>query len=765
MMNKNLVNNLVEKFAELSHIKVNHHNLFTEKGRYFDNHFDNLDQFFDRLYDTGNFVNFLFAHNSLASNKFIQLLKTLTYPIIAFKKNEETLVPLLIYKHKGKLQCIQFEDDIYFDKNYRTEEALAKDLMKVLDVSWKYNFRFDSKMSDTGRNISKDIFFVTGFPVKPLLSSEENDAHHEGKYGQPEEDHDQHQHVHPLVRLWRLMNIERREISYIYFFAVLVGIVNLALPLGIQSIITLISGGMVMQSIVVLALVIIFATGFSGYIQIQQIQFVELLQQRVFAKAAYEFSFRIPKIKMERITREYGPELVNRFFDVLNIQKSLPKFLIDLTAATLQIFFGLLLLSFYHSMFVFFGILLITVIILIIYFSGPKGLESSITESKYKYKVAYWLEELARNLTTFKLAGYTNLTIEKTDIYLSNYLIYRQKHFKILRGQYIAIVVFKTFITAGLLIMGGLLVMENQINLGQFIAAELIIVLVIAAVEKLIGSLDVIYDLLTALDKVGHVTDLPLESTIGIKLDDIPKNDQFTIEIKNMSYTYPGGKYPVLKDIGFKVSAGQKICISGPNDSGKTTLIKILTGLLHEYEGGFTFNDIPLKDINIYSYRDTIGENISHDEIFEGTIEENITVGKSGISLESLMWAIHQVGLDDFVKHSPEGLRTLLTGGAANVASNIRQKIILARSIAEMPRLLVMDDEFFSEPNEKVHLINLLFNQSNEWALVMVTNDPTLLAKADLVIHLDNGEIKHHGRFEDLVQYADFSSLVSYQVP
>jgi ABC-type bacteriocin/lantibiotic exporter with double-glycine peptidase domain len=499
--------------------------------------------------------------------------------------------------------------------------------------------------------------------------------------------------------------------------------------------------------------VIVFATGFSGYLTVLQIRFVEVLQQRVFAKASYEFAFRIPKIRLEAISKEYGPELVNRFFDVINIQKSLPKFLIDLTSAGMQILFGLILLSFYHPIFVFFGLVLIGMIIIVFYVSAPKGLSTSITESKYKYKVAFWLEELARNSMTFKLAGYTNLTIEKTDIYLSNYLIARQKHFKVLISQYITVVVFKVFITAGLLALGGALIFNDQINLGQFIAAELIIVLVIGAVEKVILTLDVIYDLLTALDKVGHVTDLPLESTKGIKLNAIMKEDEnFTIEVKNLSYQYHGTKKKVFSNVNFTINPGEKVCISGHNNTGKTTLLKILTGLYHEYEGTFTVNGIPLRDINIYSYRDCIGENLSHEEIFEGTLEENITVGKNGISLENLMWAIEEVGLSDFLKSQPQGLRTRIVGGGRDLASNIRQKIILARSIAEKPKILVMDDEFFTEQNEKKQLIKVLFTHKNDWTLIMVTNDPSLLANADKVLFLNNGTIEKSGNFAEMLK-------------
>ncbi|MFN0049452.1 MAG: peptidase domain-containing ABC transporter [Cytophagales bacterium] len=757
-MNLTLVNNLIEKFVEASHMKINHYELFNEKGRYLNETYDSLEFFLDRLYDTGNFANFIFTVNSLPKEKFQNLINDLSFPIVCFKHGPD-FNPVLITKAGKNFQLIDFIGTSIKESETKILHFESYQLVKEVNANYTYAY---GRTKDF--ELDEEIFFVTGFPIEPLLSDVDKDSEYTKSSNESKKttSHTANEnHSTPFKRLLRLMNIERREISYIYFFAVLVSIVNLALPLGIQSVISLLSGGQLLGSIVVLTLVMVAATAFSGYLTVLQVTFVELLQQRVFAKAAYEFSFRIPKIKLEAISKEYGPELVNRFFDVINIQKSLPKFLIDITAASLQIIFGLILLSFYHPIFVFFAIILVVLIVAVIFLTGKKGMESSISESKYKYKVAYWLEELARNANTFKLAGYTNLTIEKTDIYLSNYLVARNKHFKVLKGQYITIVSFKVFITAGLLILGGALVINSQINLGQFIAAELIIVLVIYAVEKLILTLDVIYDLLTALDKVGHVTDLPLEDTHGIKLGAfVPEDDGYSLEFKNVSYKYEDVEKPIFQDLNFTISPNEKVCICGHNNSGKSTLIKIICGLLHNYDGSFTVNGLPMRDINIFSYRDTIGENLSHDEIFEGTIEENITVGKNGISLESLMWAIKEVGLNDFLQRQPQGLRTRLVGGGRDLASNIRQKIILARSIAEKPKMLVMDDEVFTEQNEKKQLQRLFFTHQNDWSLVMVTNDPMLLSNSDKVLFLHNGTIYKQGPFTEMLKDDDFAKLI-----
>ena len=270
------------------------------------------------------------------------------------------------------------------------------------------------------------------------------------------------------------------------------------------------------NSVILLIALVVIAIVVSGGLQIMQISMVEVMQRRIFAKTAFEFAHRIPRIDAESILKYYAPELINRFFDVLTIQKGLPKLLIDISTAVIQIFFSLILLSFYHPFFVFFGMLLVALLAIIFYITGPKGLQSSIKESKYKYKVVYWLEELARTLSSFKVAGTTQLPMQRVSENVNNYLIHRKVHFGVLIRQFSYIIAFKTFIVGGLLILGTILVIDRQITLGQFVASEIIIVLILAAVEKIIVNLDTIYDMLTAVDKIGHVTDLPLENDGGI---------------------------------------------------------------------------------------------------------------------------------------------------------------------------------------------------------------------------------------------------------
>ncbi len=316
----------------------------------------------------------------------------------------------------------------------------------------------------------------------------------------------------PFRRLIRLLSTEKRDIGYVYLYALVAGLISLSLPLGIQAVFNLVSGGMVFSSVYVLIGLVVIGVIVSGAILIGQQVLVEVLQQRFFVKAAFEFTYRLPRIQPDSLEGTYPPELMNRFFDVLTIQKGLPKLLIDLTAAVVQIVFGLILLSFYHPVFIAFGLVTLLVVSGLIGVFGDNALKTSLSESKYKYKVVAWLEDMASRLSSLRQTNTTSELMGSTDDYVAQYIAYRNAHFRVLKRFYFSAVAFKTVITGGLLILGTALVVGREMTLGQFVAAELVIVLITNSVDKLIMGIDLVYDLMTAAEKIGQVTDLPLVS-------------------------------------------------------------------------------------------------------------------------------------------------------------------------------------------------------------------------------------------------------------
>lgn len=241
--------------------------------------------------------------------------------------------------------------------------------------------------------------------------------------------------------------------------------------------------------------------------------------------------------------------------------------------------------------------------------------------------------------------------------------------------------------------MGTVLVVNREITLGQFVASEVIIILVLNAVEKMIMYIDVVYDLLTAVDKVSHVTDLPLEKSGGF---DFPKtaNKGYGISVNNLSYTYKGNPGSTLKNVSLNIAPQERVCIAGPGGSGKTTLANIVAGLYADYEGGVSINNFSLRDLDIIHLRDKVAKNISQEDIFDGTIYENITVGKSTTSVEDVMEALEKVGLKENISAMPGGMHTSILSGGKGLPSSIVHRLILSRCLSKKPELIILNDFF-----------------------------------------------------------------------
>ncbi len=546
----------------------------------------------------------------------------------------------------------------------------------------------------------------------------------------------------PLQRYIKLLSLDKKDIFQVFFYALFAGIVSLSLPLGIQAIVNLIQAGQVSVSWIVLVIIVVIGVALAGFLSIMQLRITENLQQKLFVRSSFEFAYRLPKIKFDALYNTYPPELANRFFDTLSIQKGTSKLLIDFSTAILQIFFGIILLSLYHPFFIIFGLLLVILLFIIFKFSYNSGLDTSLKESKYKYKVAGWLQEIARNNFSFRKNDNFQFILGKNDMLVSEYLNMREKHFKIIERQHSQLIFFKILITAGLLIIGGLLVLGQQMNIGQFVAAEIIILLVVNSVEKIITGLETLYDVLTSVEKIGQITDLDTEK-FTINAQNICFNN-IEIETESMSFKFPDSSHLVLDNINLKIKQSEKILIDGTNGSGKTTLIRILSGLLQPTEGNFFINDDTFKKIDYNQYRSQIGTIIQGETPFEGTILENITFNNPSISSEDLKWALDGVKLTSYIKSLPNGLDTKILTDGMQLSSSNAQKILMARSIICKPKIL-----FYEDPLDKMdevaanEIIDFINNPIQKWTVIVATKNDYWKQKCSRTILMQGGKINN----------------------
>lgn len=531
-----------------------------------------------------------------------------------------------------------------------------------------------------------------------------------------------------------LLKAERKEISLLYFFAVLGGLIQLTIPLGIQSIISLVMGARMVSSLYVLIILIIIGIALVGLLNINTLKLSERIQQRFFSYYGILFSKKIPTLNVYYYDRINFGEKVNRFFDTLNLQKGVAKILLDLPTAIVQIVIGIILLSLYNSIFIVFGIFFIFLLWLIIRITATAGLETSLQESNAKYNFVSWLEEMGNAIVLTKRVQKQTWLKQNSDKLLGTYLINRNKHFKVLLYQYYAFVLFKIILSALLLSTGVYLLVNQQLNIGEFVAIEIVIFMLIAAVEKIIKRLDSFYDILTALEKLATITHAQSENDGLIDID----NDTFKIHLKDLSFKYKDEKNIFYID---DISLPTKGLVRFVAEQGRglTSLIKILSFHISDFEGVFLINDVPLSSYNLGSLRDNIGVLDSRNEIINDTVINNILIGRK-IDLKTIMATADRMGISSFLSELPDGFDSLLPINGQGISSGLIMKILLLRAFVGDAKVVLIDDiKRVSTKNDFKQIWDFLEEEAKH-KLIVYTSETNMNFPADFEYKLDDNK-------------------------
>ena len=542
----------------------------------------------------------------------------------------------------------------------------------------------------------------------------------------------------PGARLRALMRLESRDLWAIVIYAIGVGIFTLATPIAVQAVVNIVAFGALLQPLVVLVVLLLGGLVLAGGLRAIQYWVVELLQQRLFVRVVSDLSYRLPRLDATATDRAHGPELVNRFYDVITVQKSAASLLLDGVSVALQAAIGMVVLAFYHPLLLTFDIfLLITVAIVIFGFARP-AVATSIKESKIKHEVAAWLEDITRAPLAFKRYGGAGFALQRADELARRYLDARRKHFRYLFFQVSAALTIQATASALLLGLGGWLVIDRQLTLGQLVAAELIVSTVVAAFAKFGKHLESYYDMVAALDKLGVLADLPLETDHGESTPPHPRPIAVTLRAVELSY----GGAPVLRGLDLELPAGARVAITGPSAAGKTTLAAVLYGLRQPTSGVITLDGVDLRDHSLASLRRDVAL-AGPLEIFAGTIVDNVRMDRRDIPLAEVRRVLVDLGLEPALARLDGDLKAPLQVGGAPLSRSEAARLVLARALLTRPRLLVVDELLDGlDAADQARILDLILRDDAPWTALLFTRNPAVLARCERAYELAEGALR-----------------------
>lgn len=556
-----------------------------------------------------------------------------------------------------------------------SREIGKKDLLRLLGVS---------SVNDTATWVCAQTTLPCSAPVDPAAGT--HHASHGASHGH---------HPSPLVRLYRLLRPEASDIGIAVVFAFVVGLLGLATPVAVEALVNTVAFGRFLQPVIVLCVLLFGFLGFAAVLRLLQTFIAEVIQRRIFARVVADLAFRLPRVRTEALDGHHGPELLNRFFDVMTVQKSAALLVLDGIAIVIQSLIGMAVLAVYHPFLAGFDLFLLASLAFVVFVLGRGAVRTAIQESKAKYSVAACLEELAEFGVTAKAQGGPRRATELADRLTHAYLNARHSHFRIVLRQVAFSLGLQAVSGSILLGLGGWLVISGQLTLGQLVAAELIVAVIVGAFAKLGKQMESLYDLLAAVDKLGHLFDLPIERTRGERLPTKPEGAGLVFR----DVTFSFGEHPVLSGFEMHVKPGELVVLTGPAGTGKSLLLDLAYGLREPTSGCVTIDSVDLRGIEPESLREQVAL-VRSIETFTGTLGENVHLNRDTVTQRGVREALATVGLLDEVQTLPNGLDAELQPGGGLLSDSQARRLMLARAIAGRPRLLLIDGVLDALPDE-----------------------------------------------------------------
>lgn len=538
------------------------------------------------------------------------------------------------------------------------------------------------------------------------------------------------EHIPPLKRFIGLLWMDRRDIRSVILFALVSVILGLAAPLAVESLVNVVSWGIYLQPLLVLALILFVFLGMSAALGVLQAVVVEGIQRRLFVRIVCDLSHRFPRVNQHQLVSVYPRELANRVFEIMTIQKASAELLIDGISIILLTVTGVVLLGFYHPFLLGFDLVLVLLMTVVTILLGRGAIGTSIQESRSKYATFHWLQDIIQFPAAFRVNGGESLAIARASQLATDYVFYRKTHFRIMLRQLIFAAGLQVVALTTLLGLGGWLVITGQLTLGQLIASELVVATVVGAFAKAGKSIEKFYDLMAGVEKVGHLVDLATDPIDPVSIESqgaLPVQWQdLSIDYGLQSFHVPATK---VEPSSVQAVVTREYC---------RPFAQVLVGLLDPHHGMVTVAGVNVRQLTVGRQQGQWIGYASRSEVFHGSIAENIDLRRNKLGRPRIREVLQDVGLLKDVMALPEGLNTPLLTDGFPLSESQKSKLIMARALATRPRVLVIEGLLDGLPErDQQSLLSFIKSNRQHWTTIVITGDAKIASECDAQILLE----------------------------
>lgn len=516
-----------------------------------------------------------------------------------------------------------------------------------------------------------------------------------------------------FTRLFRrILGPEASYYRLAILFSAFISLLALGIPISIQMLIDQVANTALLQPVIILSATLFGLLILSGLFYASREYVLELYERRIFARLASEITLKIVNSPAAFFDQARRDDLINRYFDIMTVKKTLPQLLVGLFSFFFQAIIGFIVTSLYHPIFLLFNAALITTLVATWRVWSWQATEQAFLMSEAKYDAAGWIEGLSHNTEFFKAGPNGDDAIRKTNRLIDRHIDMMKGYFRVTFRQILVLLFLYALASATLLGLGGWLVIIGQLSLGQLVAAELILSTIFAGFVLLASYMKDYYSLCAAVEELDRISAIP--SRLPPRAERTPEGGG-AVHIENAQLL--DSDYRI--EMNFDAAAGSSVRLVNASPLERRTFSRLLKGQVPAHAGRVEVDHVDVKDWHYQTLNGQV-KVIDRPTLPQMELGQYVQHGHPEVDRAQVFRALDVVGLTERVSGLPHGLETIIapSGWPLTVEEALRLK--LAAAIVDAPRLVVLSDVFeLVEPQHLVAAIEEMRQDRTVTAIVM----------------------------------------------
>ena len=487
------------------------------------------------------------------------------------------------------------------------------------------------------------------------------------------------------AQLWQLLAPESSFYGVIIVYGIAISLLTLAVPIAVQTLINSIANIGALRAVYSLALALFLILLSYGVLSALRVWMAELYRRRVFARLSAEISFSVIRAPAWFFEGGRNVGLTHRYFDIMTLQKNVPRLLADGFALVLQMVVGFTLVAFYHPALFLFNVVVILAVLVIWKLWSVGARRHALALSREKYAMARWLNQMEIAHEFFKTGRHVDLAADKTAASTADYLASHRNLFRFTFSQTLSFLLLYALGSAALLGLGGWLVTLGELSIGQLVAAELVMASIFIGLSRFSSYLKDYYELYGAADKLGEVLSIPAEQ-------------------KNTGMTAPERGALCFHDVMLErdghlcrveecIDSGEKVIVRANEAWIQRAVLSVLRAHRVPIGGQVTLAGRALEDLDVHELRNGI-HGIDRSPILECSMREYLLLNAPHADAAAMLKALEAVCLGPVISALPQGLDTQLSQTCAPLQGAEMLLLKLAAALLAKPAILVLNQLF-----------------------------------------------------------------------